>query len=720
VHRAKIAAFVQTQGAAVSDSDVRFYGADVLLDRLIHAQREVIFFFGSALTMPESKDAPGVPNVAGVIALVEDALRDSPDALAPEHSSKDLGEVYRNAFADLQARRGQDVANTVIRRAVLQARNPPTSDTPEGEVVSSSDPKALGALDDDIKGWYLRPSIVALGKLLANRPGYIGRTVLTTNFDPLIQIGVRAAGETYFRTVLSVDGTIGQSQGPGVEVVHLHGYWHGSDTLHVPAQIGQPRPQLKRSLERLLQNRTLVVMGCGGWDDIFMSCLADLVTDPSLNPDVLWAFYETDSAKIRETYGHVLTKLAPAVARSRVQFYTGVDLHAFFPQLWDRLKGSPDAEDQRNVNELMERLQDLDPELRRKVLERTDPALVHRVEELKAQQSALERQLQDAEDASRERVNELEAHAVRLGSDLQQAQSALTSTQLALLSAAVKDVSWLTAIRTRMMPKQPGRVPFHHSKEVALRGYKASAGGQRVVPQLREVSWSRVPDTENGLHRGYKAAIVFKGEDFVPGVVVTYRRRSEGGAPNANEHLHWQLPSIYFGDYLELASNDGEPEAQLSWRGYEFQLKNPEGHVSEWVLFTFPFNDVELEKMRVESFQQGAALLGAGKAIDAVEPLRKAYVFSDRMYGQQAEETIAKKALWDRAIDEAALAKLRFRVGDALRVKEGPHAGVSGFVERLLLRHVHAYLITPANGGDQIQASDAQVERDVAGEARTS
>ncbi len=90
------------------------------------------------------------------------------------------------------------------------------------------------------------------------------------------------------------------------------------------------------------------------------------------------------------------------------------------------------------------------------------------------------------------------------------------------------------------------------------------------------------------------------------------------------------------------------------------------------------------------------------------------------MYGQQAEETIVKKALWDRAIHEAALAKLRFRVGDALRVKDGPHAGVSGSVERLLLRHVHAYLITPANGGEQIQASDAQVERDVAGEACTS
>lgn len=697
----------------MSDPDLQFYGVDVLLDRLIHADRELVFFFGSALTIPEGQGAPGVPNVAGVIGLVEDALSDSPGALESASGSKDLGEVYRAAFAELQARRGQDAANAVIRRAVLRARKPPISGTSEADAADLSDPKVLAELDKDIKGWHLRPSIVSLGQLLAKRPGHIGRTILTTNFDPLIQIAVLAAGETYFRTVLSVDGTIGQSQGPGVEVVHLHGYWHGADTLHVPAQIGQPRPQLKRSLERLLQNRTLVVMGCGGWDDIFMSSLADLVTDPGLNPDVLWVFYEADPTTILERYDHVLTRFSPAVRRSRVQFYAGVDLHTFFPRLWEQLKASPDAEDQRHVNELMERLQDLDPELRKQVLEQTDPSLIGRVEELKAQQDALERQLREAEDASRERAGELEAKAARLGSELERAQSALTSTQLALMSAAVKDISWLTAIRTRMMPKQPGRVPFHNSKEVALRGYNAAAGGRRVIPLLREVTWSRVPDTENGLHRGYRAATVFRGEDFVPGVVVTYRRRPENGIPSVGEHLYWQLPNIYFGDYLELASSDNEPEAQLSWRGYEFQVKNPEGQVSEWVLFTYPFDDALLDKMKCESIQEGMALLDAGKAVEAVESLRKGWVFADRMLGAQAEETLKNKALWDRALDEAALSKLRFRDGDLLRVTSGPHSGATGRVERLKLRHVHAYVITPVDGGESIQASDEQVERNI-------
>jgi hypothetical protein len=43
-------------------------------------------------------------------------------------------------------------------------------------------------------------------------------------------------------------------------------------------------------------------------------------------------------------------------------------------------------------------------------------------------------------------------------------------------------------------------------------------------------------------------------------------------------------------------------------------------------------------------------------------------------------------------------------------VKAGPEAGKSGIVDRLLLNHLHAYVIQPADG-ELFQASDAQVER---------
>lgn len=690
----------------VKNPSPTFHNYDVLLERVANSSREIIFFFGSALSLPESDGAPGVPSVAGILSLVEARLSDTPSAFSPVRDQPDVGAAYQKAFEQLQAYRGQDAANEVIRRAVFKSRKVTTSQV---STQGTLDFNECRALDEDFAGWHLRPSLIALGKLLANHSGRLGKTVLTTNFDPLIQTAIRTAHGMYIRTMMHDDGALNQSEGPGIQIVHLHGYWYGTDTLHVPTQIGSRRDKLKRSLERLLQNRTLVVMGCGGWDDIFMSSLSDLVSDTELNPDVLWTFYESDEDVIRSKYAHVFTKLAPAISRGRAQFYAGVDLHVFLPQLLERLKDGSASDEQAHINELLERLGELSPELRHSILGKIDPALIIRVDDLKLKHDTLEKELSETRDESAERAIILEEKAARLAAELQQAQAALTSSRLALTSAAMKDISWLTMVRTQMMPKQPGRVPFHNSNEVALRGYHASAGGQRAVPVLTEVTWSPVDYQENNLHRGYCAALIFKGDNFVPGVVWTYRRNGEG-LPAGNSDYFWRLPSIYFGDYLEISTSDGAPEAPLSWRGYEFQVKNPEGHVSEWVRFSYPFDDTILESLRIESFRLGVELLESGKASEAVEPLRKSYVFTDRMLGIHASDTQEKKAIWNRAIDEAALSKLRFRVGDRLTVVSGERDGVTGTVEELLLRHLHAYLIHPDNGDEPFQASDVQVK----------
>ncbi|NVZ71744.1 SIR2 family protein [Pseudomonas costantinii] len=690
----------------VTNPTPTFHNYDVLLERVANSSREIIFFFGSALSLPESEGSPGVPSVAGILSLVEATLMDTPSAFAPVRDQPDVGAAYQKAFQQLQAYRGQDAANEVIRRAVFKSRKVTPS---QANTQGTLDLNACRALDDDFAGWHLRPSLIALGKLLANHSGRLGKTVLTTNFDPLIQTAIRTAHGMYIRTMMHDDGSLNQSEGPGIQIVHLHGYWYGTDTLHVPTQIGSRRNKLKRSLERLLQNRTLVVMGCGGWDDIFMSSLSDLVSDTELNPDVLWTFYESDEDVIRSKYAHVFTKLAPAISRGRAQFYAGVDLHVFLPQLLERLKDGSASDEQAHINEILERLGELSPELRHSILGKIDPSLILRVDDLKLKHDTLEKELSETRDKSAERATVLEEQAARLAAELQQAQAALTSSRLALTSAAMKDISWLTMVRTQMMPKQPGRVPFHNSKEVALRGYHASAGAQRAVPVLTEVTWSPVGYQENNLHRGYYAALIFKGDNFVPGVVWTYRRNGEG-LPAGNSDYFWHLPNIYFGDYLEISTSDGAPEAPLSWRGYEFQVKNPEGHVSEWVKFSYPFDDAILERLRIESFRVGVELLESGKASEAVEPLRKSYVFTDRMFGIDDPDTQEKKAIWNRAIDEAALSKLRFRVGDRLTVVSGERDGVTGTVEKLLLRHLHAYLIRPDNGDEPFQASDVQVK----------
>ena len=50
------------------------------------------------------------------------------------------------------------------------------------------------------------------------------------------------------------------------KIVHLHGYWRGSDTLHTPAQLTTRRRRLTASLQRLLTRHSVVVISCGGWD----------------------------------------------------------------------------------------------------------------------------------------------------------------------------------------------------------------------------------------------------------------------------------------------------------------------------------------------------------------------------------------------------------------------------------------------------------------------
>ena len=67
-------------------------------------------------------------------------------------------------------------------------------------------------------------------------------TVLTTNFDPLIELGIRKAGGQYFRTALTTDGNLAAGAGTVPHITYLHGYWYGTETLHTPAQLDTTTP----------------------------------------------------------------------------------------------------------------------------------------------------------------------------------------------------------------------------------------------------------------------------------------------------------------------------------------------------------------------------------------------------------------------------------------------------------------------------------------------
>src|SRR5258708_6192568 len=132
-------------------------------------------------------------------------------------------------------------------------------------------------LEKDLTGWGISPGCAALGTLVARFPSSFGQAVLTSNFDPLVEISIQRAGGAVRRTVLHGDGSVGESSGQGCNVVHFHGDWVRSDTLHTSTQLWQHRPRLIGSLTKLLREHTVVVIGYGGWSDVFTHTLIETV-----------------------------------------------------------------------------------------------------------------------------------------------------------------------------------------------------------------------------------------------------------------------------------------------------------------------------------------------------------------------------------------------------------------------------------------------------------
>ena len=237
----------------------KYYESAALVDRLCSvSDRAVTFLVGSAISLPDNVGGYGVPGVSDMVDLIRrefegsDSETEFAQSLRGEPSTQ-----YQKAFEFLHGRRGQDVANRIVRTAVWQAldasRWPPC--LPETS-PDDADYHVCKTLEGEVDAWVLPRAVDLLGHLLATYPDTFGRAILTTNFDPLIEISVSKHRGQCYRTVLHDDGKLGQTVAKGTHIVHLHGYWHGYDTLHTPQQLVQPRPQLRRSLERVVESST--------------------------------------------------------------------------------------------------------------------------------------------------------------------------------------------------------------------------------------------------------------------------------------------------------------------------------------------------------------------------------------------------------------------------------------------------------------------------------
>ncbi|TDG36508.1 hypothetical protein EZJ43_08305 [Pedobacter changchengzhani] len=317
------------------------FGSDKMLISRINAgfkqKKQFTFLLGSGCTLSNGAGSRGVSSVSEVISLIKGQFEADgqldilEDALMIENKESNPYQIAMNTLLQCY---GQDDVNKVIITAVLNARN--------NSIVHSenqNDSLILEDIEKDLTGWILQDGIIALGKILVQYPRIFKSPVLTTNFDPLIEISVAKNNGTYAPTSMTNDGNIlNVVSSPSVQIVHLHGYWRQGDTMHSSIQLTKERTLLKGDLRKLLQNSILVIIGYGGWGDVFTNTLIDVVNEGNSESNVLWTFYDDDEGLIRDKNDALFEKLKNSLDQ-RVVLYKGIDFNSIMPRLYEIISG---------------------------------------------------------------------------------------------------------------------------------------------------------------------------------------------------------------------------------------------------------------------------------------------------------------------------------------------------------------------------------------------
>lgn len=291
--------------------------------------RPIALLVGSGLT------SPAVPGVTQIVMSIRKAIDEEDRSEFDSEISKqdDSGHKYQAAFSFLSRRMPPVMSDRVITASTLNAY--------KGMRGRDTRPtlSELAAAERDFDNWILPAGVEALGRIWAGLPTGLRGPVITTNFDPLVEIAIAKAGASAFPRAMDADGTfihdITLSEIP--QVVHLHGFWRESQTLHMATQLTSPRPALGGSLRALLSRYTVVVLGYSGWQDAVMLHLAAIVEEQSARDlDVLWCHYGDDeSLDIEFMRNPSLSNLRRAMGN--VQFYTSVDVNSALPALEEAL-----------------------------------------------------------------------------------------------------------------------------------------------------------------------------------------------------------------------------------------------------------------------------------------------------------------------------------------------------------------------------------------------
>lgn len=322
-------------------------GEDALVERLVQAVgqgEQVTLLVGSGVS------APAVPRLGRMLEHAERyaagvgddgdlgrALAQARAEQGPEATPLDVYIAYRKVFADWVSPFEFDV---VAQQAVLDAYRPPDLfDSPLAAhgIWQRVDLRLGEHVENSTEWWDLPPGVEALGRLLARRPNEFGNRLLTTNFDPLAEVAVRAADGRAVSVPVDPYGAVPVPSGieGAIRVYHLHGFWRpslrvgGPGLLHDPTGLSGGAPRMVRAVADLITGDRVCVVGYSGWDEAVVAALREV---GRLRPvDLMWALHADDPA------AQVRAKRLGERLAGTVTVFRGVDSDRLFPRLAERL-----------------------------------------------------------------------------------------------------------------------------------------------------------------------------------------------------------------------------------------------------------------------------------------------------------------------------------------------------------------------------------------------
>jgi hypothetical protein len=102
------------------------------------------------------------------------------------------------------------------------------------------------------------------------------RLILTTNFDPFLQIALQAVNRLYFMSDtprLGVSSEIYDEDIDAIHLVYLHGSVHRRFQAANPHEIDKIKKENARRLAPVLERHGVIILGYSGWDDAIVEAL---------------------------------------------------------------------------------------------------------------------------------------------------------------------------------------------------------------------------------------------------------------------------------------------------------------------------------------------------------------------------------------------------------------------------------------------------------------